>query len=51
MSTKSHNLMGRDPSKGRFTFKTGIVKPRRFREKIRGDKYHVIEKRRQLRGE
>jgi len=39
---------GRDPAKGRVAFKTGITKPRNQREKIRGDKYFLREKRRQL---
>lgn len=39
---------GRDSSKGLLAFKTGIIKPKRQRSKIRGDKYHDRELRQEI---
>ena len=38
----------REKSKGILSFKTGVIKPKRQRSKVRGDKYHDREKRAQL---
>lgn len=39
---------GRDPTCGRVAFKTGVIKPKRQRSKIRGDKHYRKELKNQL---
>jgi len=41
-------VKSRDPAKGLLSFKTGVIKPKRQRSKIRGDKYHARELRDQM---
>jgi len=41
-------VKSRDPAKGLLAFKTGVIKPKSERAKIRGDKYFRRELRSQL---
>jgi hypothetical protein len=48
---KSKPIIGRDPTKGILSFKTGVIRNRKDRLKNRKDKFSKREKRRQMNGE